>query len=152
MGYYSEVAYGIEVDDIKWNDRATEEDKKNLNADGIFLLMLTEMQSDPIAGKCFDDTYEINVHLTVNKERRTILFAESGLKWYDDYEDVKAHERLYELMVEYAELYGNREDMINPVSCAYVRIGEEDDDIEERGAGYDQYSIMSTYRGVDIHI
>lgn len=151
MGYYSEVAYGVKVDDIVCNDKATEEEK-SLSADGIFLLMLTEMQQDPIAGKCFDDTYDINVHLTVNKEHRTILFAESGLKWYDDYKDVQAHERLYELMVEYAELYGNRENMNNPVSCAYVRIGEEDDDIEERGAGYDQYSIMSTYRGVDIHI
>jgi hypothetical protein len=151
MGYRSEVAYGVKVDDIVWNDQATEEEK-NLSADGIFLLMLTEMQQDPIAGKCFDDTYDINVHLTVNKEARTILFNESGLKWYDNYEDVKAHERLYELMEEYAELYDSTQGMENPVSCSFTRIGEEADDIEQRGSGFDPWSIMSVYSGIDIHI
>ena len=151
MGYRSEVAYGVKVDDIVWNDQATEEEK-NLNADGLFLLMLTEMQQDPIAGKCFDDTYDINVHLTVNKEARTILFNETGLKWYDNYEDVKAHERLYELMEEYAELYDSTQGMENPVSCSFTRIGEESDDIEQRGSGFDPWSIMSVYSGIDIHI
>ena len=65
MGYRSEVAYGVKVDDIEYNDKATEEEK-SLSADGIFLLMLTEMQQDPIAGKCFDDTYDINEYLTIN--------------------------------------------------------------------------------------
>ena len=73
MGYRSEIAYGVKVDDVVVNDEATEEEK-SVNADGLFLLMLTEMQSDPIAGKCFDDTYDINVHLTVNKEQRSIVF------------------------------------------------------------------------------
>lgn len=151
MGYRSEVAYGVRIDDIEFNDKATEEDKK-LSADGLFLLMLTEMQGDEIAKKCFDETYGINCHLTINKENRTILFHEGGLKWYDSYEDVKAHERLYEIMEEYAELYDDKECMNNPVSCAFIRIGEEAGDIDERGAGYDQWGIMSVYTGVDIHI
>ena len=152
MGYRSEVAYGVKVDDIIWSDQATEEEK-NLSADGLFLLMLTEMQSDEVAGKCFDDTYEINVHLTVNKEARTIVFEpRDTLKWYDNYEDVKAHERLYEMMVEYAELYDSKQGMENPVSCSLIRIGEDIDDLEERGAGYDPWSIMNVTRGIDIHI
>jgi len=150
MGYRSEVAYGVKVDDIEYNDKATEEEK-SLSADGIFLLMLTEMQQDPIAGKCFDDTYDINEYLTINKEHRTILFHENGLKWYDNYEDVKAHERLYELMEEYAEQYGS-ETMENPVSCSFTRIGEESDDIEQRGSGYNPWSIATIYRGIDVHI
>ena len=151
MGYRSEVAYGVKVEDIEHNDKATEEEK-SLSADGIFLLMLTEMQSDPIAGKCFDDTYDINIHLTVNKQQRSIVFAESGLKWYDNYKDVQAHERLYELMEEYARLYDDRNNMTNPVSCAFIRVGEEPDDVEERGGGYNPWSIMSIYRGIDVHI
>lgn len=151
MGYRSEVAYGVKIDDIEFNDKATEEET-SLSADGIFLLMLTEMKQDPIAGKCFDDTYDINVHLTVNKEHRTILFNESGLKWYDNYDDVKAHERLYQIMEEYAELYDSMQGMVNPVSCSFTRIGEEADDIEERGSGFDPWSIMSVYSGIDIHI
>ena len=151
MGYYSEVAYGIKVDDIKWEDDASEEDKK-ISADGVFLLMLTDMQGDEIAKKCFDDTYEINCHLTVNKENRTILFHADSLKWYDDYEDVKAHERLYELMVEYAQLYDNKQGINNPVSCSFTRIGEEVGDIDEQGSGYDPWSIMSVYTGIEINI
>lgn len=152
MGYRSEIAYGVKVEDIVFSDMATEEDKK-ISADGLFLLMLTEMQQDPIAGKCFDDTYDINCHLTINKEQRYILFNEGGLKWYDSYADVQAHERLYAIMDEYAEEYGNKEQYDRcPISCAYIRIGEESDDIEERGSGDDPWGIMNVYTGIDIHI
>ena len=151
MGYRSEVVYGVKVDDIIWNDQATEEEK-NLSADGLFLLMLTEMQGDEIAKKCFDGTHDINVHLTVNKEARTILFHEGGLKWYDGYEDVKAHERLYEIMVEYADEFNEKKNMENPVSCTFIRIGEESDDVEDRGSGNNPWSIASVYTSVGIHI
>ena len=151
MGYRSEVAYGIKVDDIAWNDQATEEEK-NLSADGLFLLMLTEMQSDEVAGKCFDSTHEINDYLTINKEARTILFYSDSLKWYDSYKDVECHERLYEMMEEYANLYDSRQNMNNPVSCSFTRIGEEIEDIEEKGSGYDPWSIMTVSRSIDILI
>lgn len=151
MGYRSEVAYGVKVDDVVVNDEATEEEK-NVSADGLFLLMLTEMQGDEIAGRCFDDTYDINVHLTVNKEQRSIIFYEGGLKWYDSYKDVQAHERLYELMEEYAGLYDDRNNMTNPVSCAFIRLGEEPDDVEERGSGFNPWSVISINRCIDVHI
>ena len=150
MGYRSDVAYGVRVDEVNLGENATEQEK-SLSADGIFLLMLTEMQGDPIAGKCFDDTYDLNVHLTVNKENRTISFYQDGLKWYDSYKDVQAHERLYEMMEDYAEEYGS-ETMNNPVSCAFIRIGEEVDDVEERGSGYDPWSIMYITRGIEMNI
>jgi len=151
MGYYSEVAYGIKVDDIVWNDQATEEEK-NLSADGIFLLMITEMQSDEMAKKCFDDSNNINDELVVNKEARTIMFHADSAKWYDDYEDVKCHERLYEIMEDYANLYNSKQGMENPVSCSFTRIGEDIEDIDERGSGFDPWSIMNVTRGIDIHI
>jgi hypothetical protein len=151
MGYRSEVAYGIKVDDIAWSDQATEEEK-NLSADGLFLIMLTEMQSDEVAGKCFDSTHEINDYLTINKEARTILFYSDSLKWYDSYKDVECHERLYEMMEEYANLYNSRQSMENPISCSFTRIGEEIEDIEEKGSGYDPWSIMTVSRSIDILI
>jgi hypothetical protein len=150
MGYRSDVAYGVRVDEVNLGENATEEEK-NLSADGIFLLMLTEMQQDEVAGKCFDSTYDINVHLSVNKENRTIAFYEDGLKWYESYADVKAHERLYEIAEEYAEQYGS-ETMNNPVSCAFIRIGEETDDVEERGGGYDPWNIMYVSRSIEMNI
>jgi hypothetical protein len=151
MGYRSEVAYGIKVDDIVWSDQATEEEK-NLSADGLFLLMLTEMQGDEVAGKCFDSTHEINDYLTINKEARTILFYSDSLKWYDSYKDVECHERLYEMMEEYANLYDSKQGMENPISCSFTRIGEEMEDIEEKGSGYDPWSIMTVSRSIDILI
>lgn len=150
MGYRSDVAYGVRVDEVNLGENATEEEK-NLSADGIFLLMLTEMQQDEVAGKCFDSTYDINEHLTVNKENRTIAFYEDGVKWYESYEDVKAHERLYEIAEEYAEQYGS-ETMNNPVSCAFIRIGEEMEDIEEKGSGYDPWNIMYVSRSIEMNI
>ena len=152
MGYRSEIAYGVKVDDIILKDNATEEDKK-IGADGIFLVMLTEMQQDPIAGKCFDNTYEINDYLVVDKEKKSILFSANSVKWYDSFEDVQAHERLYQIMEEYANVYGDMEELArNPISCAFIRIGEEIEDIEERGNGDDPWGIMNVYRGIDIHI
>ena len=150
MGYRSDVAYGVRVDEVNLGENATEEEK-NLSADGIFLLMLTEMQQDEVAGKCFDSTYDINEHLTVNKQNRTIAFYEDGVKWYESYADVKAHERLYEIAEEYAEQYGS-ETMNNPVSCAFIRIGEETDDVEERGGGYDPWNIMYVSRSIEMNI
>ena len=150
MGYRSDVAYGVRVDEVNLGENATEEEK-NLSADGIFLLMLTEMQQDEVAGKCFDSTYDINEHLTVNKQNRTIAFYEDGVKWYESYADVKAHERLYQIAEEYAEQYGS-ETMNNPVSCAFIRIGEETDDVEERGGGYDPWNIMYVSRNIEMNI
>lgn len=150
MGYRSDVAYGVKVDEVNLSENATEEEK-NLSADGIFLLMLTEMQGDEVAKKCFDSTNEVNNYLTINKENRTIKFYADSLKWYDNYEDVKAHERLYEIAEEYAEQYGS-ETMNNPVSCAFIRIGEETDDVEERGGGYDPWNIMYVSRSIEMNI
>ena len=150
MGYRSDVAYGVRVDEVNLSENATEEEK-NLSADGIFLLMLTEMQQDEVAKKCFDSTNEINDYLTINKENRSIKFYADSLKWYDNYKDVKAHERLYEIMEEYAEQYGS-ETMNNPVSCAFIRIGEETDDVEERGGGYDPWNIMYVSRSIEMNI
>jgi hypothetical protein len=150
MGYRSDVAYGVRVDEVNLGENATEEEK-NLSADGIFLLMLTEMQQDEVAGKCFDSTYEITEHLTIDKLNRTIAFYEDGVKWYESYADVKAHERLYEIAEEYAEQYGS-ETMNNPVSCAFIRIGEETDDVEERGGGYDPWNIMYVSRSIEMNI
>jgi hypothetical protein len=150
MGYHSDVAYGIRVDEVNLGENATEEEK-NLSADGIFLLMLTEMQQDEVAGKCFDETYDINEYLTVNKENRTIKFYEGGLKWYDSFDDVKAHERLYQIAEEYAEQYGS-ETMNNPVSCTFIRIGEDMEDVEEKGSGYDPWNIMYVSRSIEMNI
>jgi hypothetical protein len=74
------------------------------------------------------------------------------LKWYESFIDVQSHERVYQIAEEYAEEYDGSEYVNNPVSCAFIRIGEEADDVEERGSGYDQWSVMNVYRGIEINI
>jgi len=55
-----------------------------------------------------------------------LFFTGEYLKWYDDYEDVKAH---HYIMEHACELYGAE------VGWRFIRIGEEHDDIEERYDG-----------------
>ena len=45
-----------------------------------------------------------------------------------------------------------RNNMTNPVSCAFIRLGEEPDDVEERGSGYNPWSVISINRCIDVHI
>lgn len=55
-----------------------------------------------------------------------LFFSDDFLKWYDDYEDVRAH---HFIMDHAYELYGD------DVGWRFIRIGEESDDIEERHDG-----------------
>jgi len=55
-------------------------------------------------------------------------------------------------MEDYANLYNSKQGMENPVSCSFTRIGEEIDDIEERGSGFDPWSIMNVTRGIEMNI
>jgi len=60
------------------------------------------------------------------------LFTESQIKWYtmmeDDYPEVDAFEKFFSLMDE---------DEKTEDKYRFVRIGEENEDIEERGGWYD---------------
>lgn len=55
-----------------------------------------------------------------------LFFSDDLLKWYDDYEDVRAH---HFIMDHAYELYGD------DVGWRFIRIGEESDDIEEKYDG-----------------
>jgi hypothetical protein len=62
------------------------------------------------------------------------------VKWYDSYDDVKCHQNM--LNCAYERNYGT----------AFVRIGEEDNDIEidvyDQGEGYDLWSFFNVHREV----
>jgi hypothetical protein len=86
-------------------------------------------------------------------EDNVLGWHEEHVKWYDDYEDVKAHKIL---MSDAINLFG--ED--NPECEAYddqagyrfVRLGEEDDDnnVEEEGNSEQLYEYIEWYRKLDV--
>ena len=71
-----------------------------------------------------------------------IYFAADSTKWYDSYEDVKAHHKLLEMAEEMPhELFNGYH---------FVRIGEEVDDIETRYGGVEPpYDAINIHRSID---
>ena len=69
-------------------------------------------------------------------------------KWYEGCEDVVAHKRIYS---HFEELHDNflNERPYNLLSGAFVRIGEDDDDIETSYWGYNPYDLLSVQQMID---
>lgn len=119
MGYYSEVAYVINFEDKETRDE---------------YVSMVLVHGDALAqalGEC-EVTDETHGH--------RINFYGSTRKWYDDFSDVKAHHRLMEWA---KELY--------PEKCdwKFVRIGEEQGDIQDEDSGgewtpYDDFYPITT--------
>lgn len=58
-------------------------------------------------------------------------FDANCVKWYESFDDVKAHESLLDFLDDNGSEYG--------AGYKFVRIGEEIDDIEQRYGGDDEY-------------
>jgi hypothetical protein len=119
MGYRSSVAYKIKFEDEgQWN---------------VFLL---EAKSKPETRLSFEDEC-----LSVVHDKREIRFVVDGVKWYEDYEYVKCHIKLLDLCEEYIErqeksLEGSLPSITpHVVSYLFRRVGEDEDDLEERHGG-----------------
>ena len=110
MGYRSDVAYTIRF--VGADDTLAKQS---------FYTFLAEAKSRPETALCFEENDE---DFQIVEGAFTINFYVDGVKWYTDYPEVKAHEELIKLAMEYAD-NGNE-------SIGYVlaKIGEETDDIE----------------------
>ncbi len=75
----------------------------------------------------FDEVYKTN-------DESLCLVAHS-VKWYDDFDDVQA----FESYISYIDDNLNR-DKDNETFIYFCRIGEDIDDVEERGIGYNVWS------------
>lgn len=120
MGYRSAVAYTI---------RFTSDDTR---AKQSFYTFIAEAKAKAATAGCFNDIEW--AEFEVDEGRFRINFSADDVKWYPDYPDVKCHEALIELAAEWA----NDEDNHSEIAYVFVRIGEENDDIEEKcGGDYD---------------
>ena len=121
MGYRSQVAYIIAFDE-------------DSNAMGKFI--------NYVMGS--EDEHMITAlkECEVDFETNRINFYQSDVKWYESYDDVKGHTRLYELAA-------NEETPFYPHAHArFVRIGEEQGDIQDDDFGddppYDDFYTVTT--------
>ena len=116
MGYRSDVAYTVRFK----NDH----DANNAQS---FFTFLAEIKCDPLASSVLDE-------VTVLESRQEINFSCESTKWYDSYEEVKAHERI----IEIADEWCNDPDNNSGIWYTFARVGEEMEDNDYRqnsGAG-----------------
>lgn len=137
MGYYSEVGYKIKFDkDVPWAKDIPISDALPTSKN-LFNLFVTEAKTKPETKLCFEEEDGL---FEIDEDNLCIKFYADSVKWYDDYPDVQCHEALLELADEWVSQQA--EDKRLEGSCirwGFVRIGEENDDIDERhnNNGYD---------------
>ena len=116
MGYRSDVAYTIRF--VGADDTLAKQS---------FYTFLAEAKSKPETALCFEEDDEV---FQVVEDAFTINFHVDAVKWYTQYEEVKCHEELIKLAMEYVD---NGNDSIGYV---LARIGEETDDIDWTYGGH----------------
>lgn len=129
MGYRSQVGYLIMFTEKEVYDQF----KVQYKLDDKFKL-------------CWEDEQNENEYaprLWFFDDAMYIKFEASDVKWYDEYEDVKCHHALLDLADEYYDKY-------NCVSWQFVRVGEEEGDIDSRYGGYgdapsNMYAVSSIH-------
>jgi len=130
MGYRSDVAYTIRfVDDHDTNNEQSFytfllEAKANLNCQ----IALAEVE--------------------INHKEKAFYFTANDVKWYDSFPDVDSHMALVELAEEWAEQVSQQK-LHCKIGCAFLRIGEEAKDIEERFSGDYEHDWMSVSRSIN---
>ena len=134
MGYRSTVAYTIRFIPDTWNHQVVEESGKK--AKESFYTFLAEAKTNPEISIVFNDDC-----LEVVEDRLEIRFFVDGVKWYESYEEVNAHESLMTLSQEWCE--DN-----NLIGGCFARIGEDVEDNDWNTWGRGDYQWISVERSL----
>jgi hypothetical protein len=91
-----------------------------------------------------------------NNNDSAILYLHDNCKWYAGYPDVAAIEAVWDHFVEALELGespdgAGLEDPRRNIDAAFIRIGEDDDDIESRYHGSDPYDLVCLNRDINVN-
>lgn len=84
-----------------------------------------------------------------------VLYLHDNCKWYGRYSDVAAIEAVWDHFIEALKLgkspdNAELDDPRRSISMAFVRIGEDDDDVETRYHGSDPYALVCLSRSVEV--
>lgn len=142
MGYRSTVAYTIRfTPDPENSPHKTIDGIKQAKAS--FSVFLAEAKV-----KC-SGAFNEEFGVEVDEPNMAINFLAEDVKWYEDYEGVKAHEALIDLSKEWAEESdvpfkgGNKN-----IGGIFMRIGEEADDVTEESWGEHDWEWMQISRQI----
>jgi hypothetical protein len=132
MGYRSEVAYTIRF--------TSDHDEKNKQS---FYTFLAEAKSKAATAPCFAEQgwHEFEV----DERRFRINFSAENVKWYESFEDVECHMALLDLAAEWA----NDESNNSEIGYKFVRVGEDDEDIEHKEGGEYDWGWVQVNRSID---
>ena len=131
MGYRSDVAYTIRF--------VHEDDTNNKQS---FYTFLAEAKVNAATAACFGDRPW--VEFEIDEARYRINFACDDAKWYESYADVQCHEALINLASEWV----NDEDNNSGIAYKFVRIGEDNEDVEVREGGDVDYDWVHVNRSI----
>ena len=134
MGYRSDVAYTIRF--------VHEDDTNNKQS---FYTFLAEAKANAATALCFTMPNVPNWVFEVDEGQYRINFYADHVKWYESFADVQTHEALLNLASE----WDNDEDNHAHIGYAFVRIGEESNDIEERLSESADWSWVSVGRSIE---
>jgi hypothetical protein len=133
MGYRSTVAYTIRFTaQSNGVDSPTDEEVNQCKAS--FYTFLAEAKSK-FSGVFADG-------LVVDEFNFALNFITDSVKWYEDYEDVKAHTALQDLSKSWVD------DENKHIGGIFVRIGEEADDVVEEGWGEHDWEWLRPHRSI----
>lgn len=143
MGYRSEVSLVIQTDnpiDDKckdlWATFITE--AKALDDTKWFMSILCDT-ADEETKKYYEGWLEGS---GLDMENQSIVCYFCDVKWYESFHDVQSVEALLKLAESYVE--GN-----HPLSYAFVRVGEDQDDIDYMHGGEKSYSLVRPVTYID---
>ena len=98
------------------------------------------------------DDSEADTHINtaldelVELEEDKLAYHAYSVKWYDDYEDVKAHVKL---MQDTLELFNQDKDI---TGCRFIRIGEEYEDVvvTDNGDADELWEYLDVHRSIGV--
>lgn len=140
MGYRSDVAYTIRF--------TTEE---------AYRLFILEAKSNGL-GSCFSDDYSVYDEAECNDEQLRIDFHAVSVKWYESYPDVQMHEKLLAQAREWVDSdhhvsikdgEPNVELTPHRIGWAFVRVGEDTEDVVEEHGGFADWDWLHVTRSIE---
>jgi len=137
MGYRSEVAIGVRMNP----DLVSGHEKIETSPEMFWKMFVSECRSKhPTVFK----NYNGGLNMKVIDDKYTLRMHEREVKWYPDYDEVKAFESIIPIAEDYNDQYES-----DIFDCAFVRIGEESDDVECRyvGSGWELYDAYISVAG-----
>ena len=126
MGYRSEVAYEICFHDPENPDRSFADYHK------FAMMLLADPRFNTIAAGVGQNDSEGQFYM--NDEKQTLTLYADHIKWYPDYEWVSQHIRLLEVVSD--------KDEFPTANYIFLRLGENDDDIEHNYHGLYAFEVI----------